>query len=135
MLPVGMSKNCLGNVPGQLVRKWAGVQLFPSSYYLFFSSSFISIVPHTEISLSSLKLSLLSYGKKKKKRRIEEEDYGSTDFDVLFVDVLGFLKIFGVGLVWFFCRLIFWIGFVLFLQVDFGLVGLILIFLQVDFGV
>jgi hypothetical protein len=43
-------------------------------------------------------LPLLSDGKKKKKRI--EEDFGSTDFDVLFVDEFGwFLKIFWVGLV------------------------------------
>jgi hypothetical protein len=67
-----------------------------SSFSLFF---YFDHPPHRDLSLSSLKLPLLSDGKKKKRRRIEE-DFGSTDFDVLFVDGFGFLKIF-FGLVWF----------------------------------
>jgi hypothetical protein len=54
--------------------------------------------PHSLSPTGTPQLPLLSDGKKKKKRI--EEDFGSTDFDVLFVDEFGwFLKIFWVGLV------------------------------------
>ena len=80
ILTADTSENCLGYVPGQLVRKWAGIQLFPSFLLFIFSRFFyFDRPPHRDLSLLSSSLFSQMVGKKKlkekeKRRRREEEE-------------------------------------------------------------